>query len=226
MNKVHVLLIENTPVLKPSLERNLKSIENARFAIESVDVRMAQVSFHFAKHPTDVVLLGDKIPAGTALRLAKAYRSQGHAGHVIALTRQSEARVSPSMRRAGIDDILNVMEVDTPVFGWTFMSALQSVGNRKKAEEYEEIQNRLKLVNNALEHFAQNMTGSLLGLHDVSLQLSKNGHSKVKPGALRQQLADTVAGMDQYLAELLDIRSRLGKETKAINKALAIKSRA
>lgn len=224
INLVHVLLVENTSLLKPRLEKSLSAIKSARFKIEAVDARFAGVNFYFAKRPTDVVLFSNKLSPHVVANLARAYRAQGHAGHLIMLTQQSEARVPLKLKNAGIEDILNVVEIETPVFGWTFISAVLAMGMKKKAEGYEDIQQRLQLVNNALDHLTKSMSEPLESLHKVSEELGKNGRTKIRPGVLRRHLAENVASMDRFMKELLDIGARLGKETRVMQKVLSVKT--
>ena len=135
------------------------------------------------------------------------------------LTRQSEAVVSSRLKNAGVDDMLNVLEISTPVFGWTFLSLLQHTGMKKKAAEYETIQARLRHVNEALEEITKKMNAPIGVIRSAVKTL--NGHQK----HVTTLLNENVTLMEQQLHELLEIRQKLGKETKVINKYLAVKSR-
>jgi DNA-binding NtrC family response regulator len=220
MNTIHLLLIENTLSIKPQLEHSLRTIENESFKIEEAKPRNAEKVFRSAKKSIDVILFGEKIPAATILRLTKKFRRKNSGLNVIIFTRQSEAHISTKFQRAGVDDILNVMEINTPVFGWTFISTLQHTGMKKKAEEFETIRERLAQVNRQLEDITGEMTKPIGNLRTATKAI--NG----KRPAISKILEENIMLMEDHLSELHEIREQLDKESKIINKFLAVKSRA
>jgi|WetSurMetagenome_2_1015567.scaffolds.fasta_scaffold116943_1 hypothetical protein len=220
MNTIHILLIENTSSIKPQLDRSLRTIENESFKIEEAKPRNAEESFRNAKKSFEVVLFGEKIPPATILRLTKKFRRKNTGLNVIMFTRQSEARISPKLQRAGVDDILNVVEINTPVFGWTFLSTLQHTGMKKKAEEFEMIRERLAQVNQLLEDITDEMTKPIGNLRTAMKAV--NG----KRPAISKIIEENIMLMEDHLSELHEIREQLDKESKIINKFLAVKSRA
>ena len=219
MNTTHILLIENSASIKALLEESLRSIKTESFRIEGCRTKDAEEIYRNSKKSIELVLFGEKIAASQILRLTQFFRRQNHHLHVIMLTRQSEAVVSSRLKNAGVDDMLNVLEISTPVFGWTFLSLLQHTGMKKKAAEYETIQARLRHVNEALEEITKKMNAPIGVIRSAVKTL--NGHQK----HVTTLLNENVTLMEQQLHELLEIRQKLGKETKVINKYLAVKSR-
>lgn len=219
MKTFNILLVEASSSIKPQLEESLRSIQNEAFKIVPAKPSDAEDQFRKLKKNLEVVLFGDKVPVAVVLRLTKHFRKQSPHLHVLVLTRQSEARPSAQMKHAGVDDFLNVMELNTPVFGWTFQSLLLHTGMRKKAAEYEEIQERLQEVNRSLHELSREM-GNPIGNIRAAVK-ALNGHQQKVSVILKKN----IALMEEQLRELFELGNRLGKETKVINKFLAVKSR-
>ncbi|MFI5252005.1 MAG: hypothetical protein ACHQQQ_06175 [Bacteroidota bacterium] len=219
MKIIHILLIDTSPAIKVQLEKSLASIEHELFKVEYSTPRNAEEAFKDAKKSVEVVLFGEAIPLSAIVQQAKIFRRNNAGIHVFMFTRESEARIPNKLRRAGVDDFLNIMELNTPVFGWTFLSTLEHIGMKKKAAEFEMIHERLQYVNDSLAEITAEIIKPIGNLRAAMDAMNGDRAHTLKV------LNENIALMERSLGDLMEIRQRLGNETKVIHKYLAVKNR-
>ena len=150
MNIVRVLLIDSTDAVKALFEKQLSYTDSLKFDVTRVTPKLAEDNAAAGNNGWDVILFGDKMPKTNITQLTKMYRSKGYSTPILLLTRESEAHVPLKLQKSGIDDMLNMAEISTPLFSWTFMSTLKQTEARKKASEFDAIRDRLHIVNETI----------------------------------------------------------------------------
>lgn len=225
MDRLRILLIDNSEGTHKLLQDQLHKIHSARFDVDLVNSKLEDPAAPAKAMTCDAVLFGEHVSGPTVARLTKHLRSSGVNAPVVVLTRQSEAHVNASLRKAGVDDMLNVADIDSPVFGWTFLSTLKHVGIRRKAQEFDSLQLRLQQVNDALTHITHELSTPIGTIRSVIDRAEHGSLSSKNKAAVLHALAENVNKVDEQLKELMHIRQRLGETTKVVNKALNARSK-
>src|SRR5713101_9936723 len=133
METVRILLIDTTPLFKTLLEATSVATESVNFAVTVLEPRPDDSSFEEASGTAGAIVFGEKIAPSTVVQMARSVRERGVQVPIFILTRQSEAGVPRNYQRAGVDDVFNAAEMNTPLFSWTFMSTLRQAQTKKKA---------------------------------------------------------------------------------------------
>jgi CheY-like chemotaxis protein len=219
MTTIQILLIDDKTTIKPPLEHSLTSIESASFHVDFLLARDSERYLRASRKMYDVILLGEKLSESMIVKLARLLRKKGSAAHIILLTRNTDEEISPRLRRAGIDDLLNVAEINTPIFGWTFLSTLSYADSRKGAEGFLALQKRLHTIHDSMKHVSNGMRAPIRLLRAL---LSKMKGQELTDRARKTVLSmdKAVGGIDRGLEEMLELRERLERETKLFNKIL------
>ena len=139
---------------------------------------------------------------------------------ILMLTKQSEARVPRNLRKAGVDDMLNIAEIDTPLFSWTFMSILKQAEIQKKAEEFDVIKNRLQTVNRSLAFITHEINNPLGVIRLALYHLENPNLAKKKKKTFFKLLADNVKKVDAQMEKLQEVRTQLGEDASILTKIL------
>jgi hypothetical protein len=220
MNTIQILLIDHKNTIKPPLESSLTSIQSASFSVDFIGAKDAEKHLRENARIYDVLLMGEKVPQAAIIRIAKLVKSHGWAGHVILLTRQSEFRISPALQKAGVDDLLNVAEINTPVFGWTFLSTLNYSGAKRKAEDLDVIRDHLLDINDSLTAIASKMSRPVSRMR-AAVGSTDGGDKKRE---LNRAFARNLDEISDRLGELVSVSRRLAREARVITKILAEKA--
>ena len=224
MERVQILLVDSKNSLKSLLEKQLRRTYSIKFSISLVGVEQAGRMAKESVRPGDVVLFGEDVPVSGVTQLAKSFRVRGFTMPLLMLTKQSEARVPRNLRKAGVDDMVNIAEIDTPLFFWTFMSTLKQAEVQKKAQEFDVIKNRLKTVHRSLA-FITHEINNPLGVIRLTLHHLKNPNlAKKQRQTFFRILAKNVKKVDTQIIELQTIRRQLGEDTSNLNQILLSKT--
>ena len=224
METIRILLVDSKNSVKSLLEKQLLHTHSIKFTVSLIGVSGAGHLIAGGGKVWDVVLIGENIgPAGVA-QLARLFRARGFTMPLLQLTRESEARVSRTLRKAGIDDMLNVAEIDTPLFSWSFMSTLKQAQILRKAEEFDAIKNRLQTANRSLAFIIHEINNPLGVIRLALYHLQNPKLPKNKRKTFSRILSENIKKVDVQVAELHDLRHRLGEDTSILTKMLLSKS--
>jgi signal transduction histidine kinase len=220
METIRILLVDSKSSARLLLEKQLLHTHSIKFTISLVGINGAGHLLAGGSDAWDVVLFGEGIPSSGLAHLARLFRSRGFGMPILMLTRESEARVPRALHKAGIDDMLNIADIDTPLFFWTFVSTLKQAQIQRKAEEFDAIKERLQGVHHSLA-FITHEINNPLGVIRLALYHLKNPKlAKNKEKAFVKILADNVKKVDAQVAELQEVRRKLGEDTSVLTKML------
>jgi nitrogen-specific signal transduction histidine kinase len=165
-----------------------------------------------SKDQIDLIVFGEKVPAGTVTNLTKTIRSMNQTIPVFVFTKQSESRLSRAHQMAGVDDLLNIADFDTPLFSWTFTSTLEQAVLKKKAAQYDILQERLLSANDALRHIMHEINNPLSVIRLALYHLDKPDLAKNKQKTFMKLLIDNLEKIDMQMKDLHVIRRQLSGE--------------
>ena len=224
METIQVLLIDSKDAIKSLLEKQLERTHSIKFCVSLMNSKIGERELDNTSQMWDVVLFGENTPLSTVAQLAKLFRLRRHAIPILMLTRQSEARLPRNLQKAGVDDILNIAEIDTPLFSWTFMSTLKQAEVRKKAEEFDVIRNRLHSVNESLGNITHEINNPLGIIKLALFHLENPNISDEKKATYFKLLLKNIEKVDEQMDELREVRRRLGEDTSMLAKILSAKT--
>jgi DNA-binding response OmpR family regulator len=223
MDTIRILLVGTDEHIRELFSRQLDATEHMTFHVESVDARDLDVSGAAPRLPFDVFVLSEQLPAVSVMRIARTVRAQGATLPILLLTKESEARVPSRMQHAGVDDMLNLAEINSPVFLWTFMSIIRQAEFRKKAEEFDGVRQRLQTLDQSLSAITHEINNPLSVIRLAIYNLQRPGIAEEKKALFLQLLMENVIRVDDQMKKLHEVRSQLGENTTAITRMLTAK---
>lgn len=213
MKILRVLLIENTQPHASGLHRKLTQLESIRFVVTHSFVKNAESVFKDSSDRLDVILFSERVPSTFIIHLTKFIREYNLVIPIFILTKQSEARVTRKYRTVGVDDTVNIAEIDTPLFAWTFMSTVEHAGLKKKAREYDILNHRLKKINESLSTLIHDINNPLSVIRLAMYHLDNPKISLEKKEIFLKLLVNNVERLETQMKDLRTIRHQLhGRE--------------
>src|SRR3990172_2150343 len=143
MEAIKILLIDRTVSTKKALEKIPRTRSAAGLEVTLLLPRNGRGPKDPLEVSADVILLGESISRKKVIEHSGRFRARGFTCPILLLTKESEARLAPAYQEAGVDDLLNIAEIGTPLFSWTFTSTLRQISERRKASHYDHLNNRL-----------------------------------------------------------------------------------
>ena len=225
MKTFRVLLIDGTPVYQKLLSRRLENPESVRFKVTYSGSDEAKVIVRDFTRQIDIVVFGDSISQATVLQLTKIFRSYNLAIPIFVLTRKNDARVPRSLKKAGIDDMMRISEMGTPLFAWSFISTVEEVILKKKAKEYDVLHGRLRSVSSSLATLMHDINNPLSVIRLALYHLQNRTLAKEKRELFIRLLLDNIQRIDGQMKELSAIRRQLSDAHNHRAKVLTLKTR-
>ena len=226
MKSIRVLLIDTTTTQKQVLEQKLLNPDSVRFNVKLTAPKQAEELFKDIANQLDLILLGEKMSPALIVQTAKMIRSRNLTIPIFAMTKQSEARVPLNFQRAGVDDLLNVADIDSPLFSWTFVSTIEHVVLKKKAREYDSLHRRLRTFNESLAFVMHEINNPLSVIRLALYHLENPKLAENKRETFIKLLVDNLERIESQMNELRLIRRDLSGEPQTRSKILTIKSAA
>src|SRR5712671_3563616 len=201
MQTIRVLLIDSKATVKNLLEHELQNADELKFEVVLSSVRNARKIITRADKSCDVVLFGEKVPQSGVMELVRSLRAKNVKLPVFCLTRQSEAKLTEELEHAGVDDMMNVAEMRTPLFAWTFQSLLEQVEMRKKAKDYDILRNRLKNIDESLGNLMHKINNPLSIVRLTLYHLDDPALSVEKREIFMKMMIESVRKIDTHINE-------------------------
>ncbi|HEV8537530.1 MAG TPA: hypothetical protein VGR15_01300 [Bacteroidota bacterium] len=224
MQTIRVLLIDTKETVKQLLERRLLNADSMKFVVTLVGVKEAKTPIREINEKFDVVLFGEKAPPSAVIDISKTIRFQYHYGlPIFKLTVESEAKLPLKFGQAGVDDMLNVAEMTTPLFTWTFQSIVEQAEVRNKAREYDVLRHRLEHVSEHIGHIIHEINTPLSIMRLTLYHLEKAELSKEKRESFIRLLTDNLEKVDESMGSLRSVKRQLGEDTSTLAKILSSK---
>lgn len=211
MESIRILLIDKTTRTKTALEK-------APFgrAAGNLDVTLMRLkNGNGIPDPDvgcDVVLIGEKLPRRRIIEQSGRLRARGITCPILLLTRESEARLQPDYVEAGVDDLLNIADISTPLFSWTFTSTIQQIVERRKAAEYDYLRDRLRAIKRSISTLIHDLNNPLSVIRLAVYHLEHSNPSKKKRDLYHSLMVENVERIEGKLKELYHIRRLLRVE--------------
>ncbi len=205
------------------LKNKLSTVDTDKFIVSLASIKNSESTFADDIDHFDVILFGEQVVARIVIRLIKIFRSHNSVTPIFILTKQSEARVARKYRTIGVDDMLNIADIDTPLFSWSFMSAIEQAMLRRKASEYNVLQRRLKQFNSALSSLVHDINDPLGVIRLAMYHLDNSNLPLEKKDIFLKMLINNIERLDTQMKELRTIRRQLNSNTPAGQKVLAFK---
>lgn len=216
MDAIRVLLIDNSASTKEALERTPTGRAVAELDVRFVPIRNGNGLADHSMVGADVILLGEKLSRKKILDWAGKLRSMGYSCPILLLTRQSEARLGAAFQEAGIDDLLNVADIATPLFSWTFTSTIRKIVERRKASEYDYLRDRLSSIKRSLSTLMHDLNTPLSVIRLAVYHLENSKPPKGKRDLYHTLMIENVERIEEKLKDLYHIRRLLTIEKKSV----------
>ena len=223
MQTIHVLLVDSKDAVKKLLEQELLNAESMKFVVTLVSAATAKNSHDRLNEDIDVIFIGEKTSPSAASTLGRTLRSRYPKAAIFMLTKESEARLSRKLDEAGIDDMLNIAEMRTPLFAWTFTSVLEHAEAKKKVKDYDVLRHRLKHLDTSLGDVMHKISNPLSVIRLSCYHLENPNLTKDKRELFFKLMMENVKKIDAYMNELRAVRRRLGEDANIITKILSLK---
>lgn len=223
MRFLRIFLIENSAASADIIKRKLSRMETIRFSVTDSVVKDAAETFRDAAGQIDIILFGEHVKPLKVVELAKMFRSHNAITPIFILTNVSEARVGKRYRNAGVDDTLNISEIETPLFPWTFTSTVEHAVLRKKAKEYDVLTGRLGRINESLANFVHDMNNPISVIRLAMYHLDNPELPQEKRETFLKILVSNVEKLDLQMQDLRNIRRQLNDKNSQSVKILSLK---
>ena len=220
MDTIRVLLIDTNGEIKNLIEDQFKD-SSVNLSVTLMNPKKTREGFKPKCDQFDVILFGEKLSPSVIIQSSQEIRSINTTIPLLVLTRESEAKVSRNFQEVGIDDVLNIVDLSTPLFSWTFMSTLKQAEVRKKANEFDIIRDRLQHVNEALTCITHEMNNPLGMIRLAVYNLENPELPDQKKVKIFKLLAESVNRVHAQMKELHTIRYQINKDTTILKKVLA-----
>jgi signal transduction histidine kinase len=214
MEPLKVLLIDNSDTTKEALDRAPLARSSRELDVTLVPARNGNGHSGKALATADVVLIGEKLSRKKVVEWTGKLRSMGYGCPILLLTRQSEARLTAAYHDAGIDDLLNIADISTPLFSWTLTSTLQAVVERRKASEYDYLQDRLNSIKRSLTTLMYELNTPLSVIRLAVYHLENSSPTRAKRDLYHGMMVENIERIETRLKDLYHIRRLLTIERK------------
>ncbi len=224
MQTVRVLLVDTRDTVKKLLEGSLLNAESMKFVVTLLNTKAAKSTIDNIGREYDVVFFGEKTPHKVVQNLTLLFRASGIKAPILLLTKQSEAKLPEELERAGVDDMMNIAEMTTPLFVWSFQSILEQSDVRKKLKDYDVLRFRLKHIDESLGDLMHKINNPLSVIRLTLYHLENPNLPGDKRESFFKILVEHVKKIDSHMDELRTIRKQLGKDANILSKILSMKA--
>jgi signal transduction histidine kinase len=213
MKSLKVFLIDTTTLRLEVLRRRLLTVDSIKVVVPVLAGSDVDAAYRDVMDRVNAIIFSESVPSKMVVRLTQTFRSYGIIIPIFILRKQSEAQVPRKLRNAGIDDILNVVEIDTPLFSWTFVSAVEHALLKRKAREFDTLHRRLKHTNESLAGMIHSINNPLSVIRLAMYHLENPELPVDKKESFLKILVNSLEKIDLHMKELYSIRRLLNGET-------------
>jgi signal transduction histidine kinase len=214
MQALRVLLVDTTGSTKKLFDNKRMNGDSLRLNVRLAGIELQPEELENLHETVDVVLFGEKVPPATVLNMTKKFRLIGLSSPILMLTRQSEARVPQKYKKVGVDDMLNIAEIQTPLFLWTFQSTMTQIADRNKAKEFDIVKDRLRRASKSLAFVTHEINNPLSVIRLALYHLESGKLPQNKKKVFFKLLVDNIEKVDAQMKELYSIRRQLSSDSR------------
>jgi len=222
MKFLRVFLIDTTQLRLEVLRRRLSSVESIKVVVPVVVSGNVEGTYRDVMGQVDAIVFSDSVSSKAILQLTQMFRSHGIIIPIFILQKQSEAQVPRKLRKIGVDDVLNIYEIDTPLFSWTFVSAVEHALLKRKAKEFDGLNRRLKFTSESLANMIHAVNTPLSIVRLAMYHLEDPALPSDKRETFLRILVNGLQKIDLHMKELYAIRRHLNGEQTASPNVLSI----
>ncbi|MBI1803966.1 MAG: hypothetical protein HY033_09410 [Ignavibacteriae bacterium] len=207
---MHILLVDPTDQSRTLLHRSLAEGGTDEHSITVLRPKSRREELTDAAGIADVVLFGVRVTEKSIVRITTTIRTIGSAVPIFVLTQKSESGITQKFKKAGVDDMLTVAELDTPLIAWTFMSSLKQAEVKKKATEFDMLRGRIKDINNTLAYITHEINNPLSIIRLAMYHLENVELTPARRQSLFKIISDNLDKVHSQTEELRSVRRDLG----------------
>jgi signal transduction histidine kinase len=207
---VHILLIDSTEEIKKNLVTNLFSTDASAYSITHLLPRAKKKDVLAAILKAEIVILGHRLTEKSILRLTSLVRMQGSSMPVFVLTKEYDAGIPQRYKKAGVDEMLNINELKTPLLSWTLASSLKVAEVRKKAGEFDLMKNRMTTISETLAFITHEINNPLSIMRLALYHLQTYQMEEDRRKMLIKLLSENIDKVQAQMEELRLVRRQIG----------------
>jgi signal transduction histidine kinase len=209
---VHILLIDPKREIEQLLLTHLIGTQTSSHRMTHLLPKTALGKFETAVRDADVVIFGDRATEKAIIRFSADVRKLGLTLPVFVITRESERGVSHHFKKAGVDDVLNINELRTPLISWTLMSTMKHAEVRRKAKEFDDIRNEMRKITKTLAFITHEINNPLSVMKLALYHLQSYPTDEERRAMMLKIISENICKVETQMAELRSLRSRLGEK--------------
>ncbi len=217
---MYIAIIDPTDLSNEFLENKLSSSLKEKVILQR-DTDQSIVSSLINKYVLfDLVLLGEKLETESSVSIAKFFREKNFNMPILQMTKVSEAKLTFTEREAGIDDTLNIVELDLPTFPWTLLSVLKSSEIRKKADEFDTIRNNLAALNTSLTSITHDINNPLGVIRLAIFQLQNQNLTEENKNKYIKMVNDNLDKIEVQISNIRMTRTKIKNDQTILSKII------
>jgi len=207
---VHILLVDPTDETRALLHDSLSGGGANGNSITHLRPKIRKGDFETVAGTADVVLFGVLVTEKSVVRLTTAVRATGSLVPIFALTRKNENGISRLFKKAGVDDMVHIAELGTPIIAWTFMSSLKQAEVRKKATEFDLLRDQIKDINDTLACITHDINNPLSVIRLALYHLENLEITQERRETLFKIISESLDKLHSQTEQLRTVRRQLG----------------
>lgn len=207
---MHILLIDSTEEIKRLLETNLQPADSSAHSITHIRPGTKKKDKLAAIAKADLVIFGYRLTEQSVLRHTLLVRSMGSTMPVIVLTKEWYTGIPQRYKKVGVDELLNVHELKTPLISWTLMSSAKVAEVRKKAGEYDRMKNRMTTLSDTLAFITHEINNPLSIMRLALYHLQTYQLEDDRRSMMMNLLAENIDKVQSQMDELRAVRRQIG----------------
>jgi len=209
---VHILLIDPKREIEQLLLTHLIGARTSSHQLTHLLPKTAMEKFECAIRVADVLIFGDRTTDSSIIRFSTGARKLGLTLPVFLITREPERGVSPHYKRAGVDDVININELRTPLISWTLTSTMKHAEVRRKAKEFDDIRNEILTISESLAFITHEINNPLSVMKLALYHLQSYPSDEERRAMMVKIISDNIYKVETQMSELRSLRSRLGEK--------------
>jgi len=209
METIRVLIVDTTDTLKRYFETNRATSDSTNFVFTVIAPQPEHEGLDGIVDRVDAIVFGDKLSPSAIIQFTRFFRSRGVSATILVLTNRRDRAVPRNFQQAGVDDMLGVSEMSTPLFSWTFISLLRQAEVKKKAKEYDVLCERLKGGSESLAVIIHELNNPLSVIRLALYHLENPALPDERKQTLFKMLTESVDRLGTQIDELRTVRRKL-----------------
>src|SRR5205809_238097 len=116
MKIFRVLFVDSTDAPKQFFPKRFQDPESIKFSVTRALASEAETIYRDSVSQIDLIVIGEAHRSSSVTKLTRMFRSYNLAVPIFVLTNSGRTPVPAPYRKAGVDDMINAAEMNTPLF--------------------------------------------------------------------------------------------------------------